>query len=333
MNSLPRFARRRRHRAAHAPRPAGARRDGRRSRGSRSTARTTTCEGGARAGGSTRHPPPTIPLTPARCGMSLGGADPLDRRHLEKARAPDRAASSRSLVSEHLCWSSVGGRRANDLLPLPYTGEALAHVAARVGELQDRLGREILVENVSTYVRLPHRRSPSGSSCGAVRRSGLPPAARREQRLRNAANHGFDPYSISGARRARRSPRSTSPASTRRDLLIDTHGAPSRPRCGRCTAAPSRASVQSHADRMGHRHSAARHTARRGGDGADHPGDARCPRCVSCSRSSPPRCWRAMACRRRSRRCPRKAPRSASRSIAAPCSPTIAMRWVPRIRW
>src|SRR5262249_44136480 len=56
------------------------------------------------------------------------------------------------LVSEHLCWSSVGGRHLNDLLPLPYTAEALDQVSAHVSELQDRLRREIAVENVSSYL-------------------------------------------------------------------------------------------------------------------------------------------------------------------------------------
>jgi uncharacterized protein (UPF0276 family) len=55
-------------------------------------------------------------------------------------------------VSEHLSWSATGGVHYNDLLPLPFTGEALALVAERVAALQDRLGRRILVENVSAYL-------------------------------------------------------------------------------------------------------------------------------------------------------------------------------------
>jgi uncharacterized protein (UPF0276 family) len=57
-----------------------------------------------------------------------------------------------ALVSEHVCWGSIGGVHLNDLLPLPYTGEALRHLAARVGELQDFLGRQVLLENVSSYL-------------------------------------------------------------------------------------------------------------------------------------------------------------------------------------
>jgi uncharacterized protein (UPF0276 family) len=84
-------------------------------------------------------------------GMSLGGTDPLDRRHLTDLR--DAIARYQpALVSEHLCWSSAGGRHSNDLLPLPYTREALRHVADRVHQAQDFLGRRLLIENVSAYL-------------------------------------------------------------------------------------------------------------------------------------------------------------------------------------
>jgi hypothetical protein len=56
-------------------------------------------------------------------------------------------------VSEHLSWSSAGGRFANDLLPLPYTEEALRHVGSRIAQVQDALGRQILLENVSSYLQ------------------------------------------------------------------------------------------------------------------------------------------------------------------------------------
>jgi uncharacterized protein len=57
-----------------------------------------------------------------------------------------------ALVSDHLCWTSVGGIHANDLLPLPYTEEALAHVVSRVQHVQEYLGRPILLENLSAYL-------------------------------------------------------------------------------------------------------------------------------------------------------------------------------------
>ena len=85
-------------------------------------------------------------------GLSLGSTDPLNAAHL---RELDRLVRDLDpvLVSEHLSWSSVSGRYVNDLLPLPYTEEALRHMAARVRGVQDALGRQILIENISSYLR------------------------------------------------------------------------------------------------------------------------------------------------------------------------------------
>ena len=92
------------------------------------------------------------PLSLHGVGASVGSTDPWDREHLRKlARAIARFEPQ--LVSEHLSFSSVGGTFANDLLPLPYTEEAVRHASDRIRELQDHLGRQILIENVSSYVR------------------------------------------------------------------------------------------------------------------------------------------------------------------------------------
>src|SRR5205814_10052002 len=71
-------------------------------------------------------------------GLSLGSADPLDETHLARLQALVRRFEP-AFVSEHLSWSSIASRHANDLLPLPFTDEALAHVVERIGEVQDRL--------------------------------------------------------------------------------------------------------------------------------------------------------------------------------------------------
>ena len=92
------------------------------------------------------------PLSLHGVGLSLGSTDPLDATHLSQLAALIRRTQP-ALVSEHLSWSSVGSVFLNDLLPLPYTEEALRHVAARIREVQDRLDRRILVENVSSYLR------------------------------------------------------------------------------------------------------------------------------------------------------------------------------------
>jgi uncharacterized protein len=83
--------------------------------------------------------------------LSLGSVDPLDERYLDALATLAREIEP-AMVSDHLCWGGHGGRFAHDLLPLPFTEEALAHVADRVLRVQDRLRRPILVENVSSYV-------------------------------------------------------------------------------------------------------------------------------------------------------------------------------------
>jgi uncharacterized protein len=92
------------------------------------------------------------PLSLHGVGLSLGSTDPLDSVHLKKLKALVERFEP-GLVSEHLSWSSVGGRHFNDLLPLPYTDESLAHVARRVLVVQEYLGRRLLVENPSTYAK------------------------------------------------------------------------------------------------------------------------------------------------------------------------------------
>jgi uncharacterized protein (UPF0276 family) len=87
--------------------------------------------------------------------LSLGSKDPLNERYLEELAALAGEVEP-AWVSDHLCWGSHGGRYAHDLLPLPFTEEALAHVAARVARVQERLGRRILIENVSSYVQFRH---------------------------------------------------------------------------------------------------------------------------------------------------------------------------------
>ncbi|MCH7867536.1 MAG: DUF692 domain-containing protein [Myxococcales bacterium] len=83
--------------------------------------------------------------------LSIGSSDPLDKRYLEAlAKLIHRVEPA--WVSDHLCWTGVGGHNAHDLLPLPYTEEALLHTVQRVIAVQDFLGRQIALENVSTYL-------------------------------------------------------------------------------------------------------------------------------------------------------------------------------------
>ena len=99
------------------------------------------------------------PISIHGVGLSLGSADGLDARHLERLRSLVARIQPR-LVSEHLSWSVAGGAYLNHLLPLPYTAESLAVLTANVDRAQSVLGRRILVENPSLYLRFRHSTIP-----------------------------------------------------------------------------------------------------------------------------------------------------------------------------
>jgi uncharacterized protein (UPF0276 family) len=84
--------------------------------------------------------------------MNIGSCDPLDLGYLASIKALAERVQP-AIISDHLCWTGFAGRRLHDLLPLPYTQEAIAHVSGRIRRIQDVLGRRLTIENVSTYVQ------------------------------------------------------------------------------------------------------------------------------------------------------------------------------------
>jgi len=95
-----------------------------------------------------------FPLALHGVSLSVGSSDPLNQTYLRELRdLCDRFQPA--IVSDHLCWGAVRGRYAHDLLPLPFTEEALETAVRHVGEVQEALGRQFLVENVSSYLELP----------------------------------------------------------------------------------------------------------------------------------------------------------------------------------
>ncbi len=159
-------------------------------------------------------------------GLSLGSTDPLDAEHLRKLkRLVDRFEPA--LVSEHLCWCGVDGRCLNDLLPLPYTEESLRHVVARVSEVQDYLGRPILVENVSSYLQFRESNIPEWDFVREVsQRAGCKILLDVNNIYVNAVNHGIDARQYLAA-----IPQGSvgeihlAGFEDTGDVLIDTHGA------------------------------------------------------------------------------------------------------------
>ena len=91
------------------------------------------------------------PLVMHGVSMSIGGSDPLDMTYLQQVKELARHIDAR-WISDHFCWTGLDGVNAHDLLPIPYTEEAVRHVVARVKQVQDFLGQRILLENASSYI-------------------------------------------------------------------------------------------------------------------------------------------------------------------------------------
>src|SRR6202043_3241265 len=92
-----------------------------------------------------------FPLVMHGVSLSIGSTDPIDFEYLRMVRALALRIEPH-WISDHLCWTGVDGRNLHDLLRLPYPEEALTSVVARVGQIQDVLGRRILLETVSSYL-------------------------------------------------------------------------------------------------------------------------------------------------------------------------------------
>ncbi|MGA7594953.1 MAG: DUF692 domain-containing protein [Gallionella sp.] len=169
-------------------------------------------------------------------GMGLASAVPLDKDHLSDLRCLCDAIEP-AAVSEHLCWNAVldnsGGKRVvvNDLLPFPYTQAALSIVASRVQQVQEKLGRRLLIENLSSYLSFTQSEMSEGEFLAElVRRTGCGILFDVENLYVNVRNLGVDAGAFIG----------TLPPdavgeyhlagfSTRDGCLVDTHDHPVHP--------------------------------------------------------------------------------------------------------
>jgi uncharacterized protein (UPF0276 family) len=159
-------------------------------------------------------------------GLGLGSADGVDEIHLARLERLVREIDP-VFVSEHLCWNAAGGRKWNDLLPLPYTDDALALVAERVARLQERLRRRVLVENLSTYVQFEHADMSEGEFVAALARStGCGVLLDVNNLYVNQVNHGTDARAVIDAVPAASVAEIHLAGHTRvEQCLVDTHGA------------------------------------------------------------------------------------------------------------
>jgi len=159
--------------------------------------------------------------------MNLGGTDPLDAAYLKRlADLIKRINPVR--ISDHLCWTRHGGHHLHDLLPLPYREDVIEHVAHRIGQVQDRLGRQILIENVSSYAECTDNEMPEWTFLTAVAETadcGL--LLDVNNIIVSAHNHGFDPqYYIDAIPLGRVQQIHLAGHSISGPLLIDTHDHP-----------------------------------------------------------------------------------------------------------
>src|SRR5215468_2304997 len=123
--------------------------------------------------------------------MSIGGPQPLDKAHLQRFKTlVDRYEPA--LVSEHLAWSTHGSTYFNDLLPLPYTAATLARVANHIDQVQEAVGRPLLLENPSTYLIFPESTmSETSFIAELVQRTGCGLLLDISNVFVSATNHGF----------------------------------------------------------------------------------------------------------------------------------------------
>ncbi len=133
------------------------------------------------------------PMVMHGVSLSIGSTDPLDRDYLKALRTLIHEVEP-AWVSDHLCWTGVNGVNSHDLLPLPYTEAAVAHVAERVRQVQDFLGRRILLENASTYVEFEESEMAEWDFLNQVaRRSDCLILFDLNNIYVSGRNHGYDP--------------------------------------------------------------------------------------------------------------------------------------------
>lgn len=159
--------------------------------------------------------------------LSIGSQDALDRDYLSALKNLADAIEP-AWMSDHLCWTGAHGRNLHDLLPLPYTEESVAHVSARVREVQDFLGRRILLENVSSYVEFKASTMPEWEFLAdIVERADCLILLDVNNIHVSSRNHGFDAREYLAGIPPRRVQQFHLAGHTfQNNLIIDTHDQP-----------------------------------------------------------------------------------------------------------
>lgn len=167
------------------------------------------------------------PMAMHGVALSIGSTDALDRTYLKKLKAlADRVQPL--WISDHFCWTGIGGQNAHDLLPLPYTEEAVRLLVRKITQVQNELGRRLVLENVSSYLGYAVSEMTEWDFIRAV-------ADEADCLLLldvnnvyvSSVNHGFDPvHYLAGLPAARVQQIHLAGHSTHDDHLVDTHDQP-----------------------------------------------------------------------------------------------------------
>lgn len=167
------------------------------------------------------------PMVMHGVSLSLGSSDPLDVAYLKQVKAL-AARIQPAWISDHLCWTGVNGLNMHDLLPLPYTQQAIDHVVAQISQVQEILGRQILVENVSSYLTYQQSEMTEWEFLAEIaNRADCFILFDVNNIYVSSVNHEFDPLDyLKGVPGKRIHQIHLAGHSNRGDCIIDTHDAP-----------------------------------------------------------------------------------------------------------
>jgi uncharacterized protein (UPF0276 family) len=166
------------------------------------------------------------PMVMHGVSLSIASQDALDTNYLREVRVLADQLEAR-WISDHLCWTGVDGTNLHDLLPVPFTSEALRYIAKRIGQTQDVLGRRVLIENVSSYLTYRESEMSEWEFLSALANEADCLLLLDVNNIYvSSVNHGFDPLAyLSGVPTERVQQFHLAVHSKVREHLIDTHDA------------------------------------------------------------------------------------------------------------
>jgi uncharacterized protein (UPF0276 family) len=159
--------------------------------------------------------------------LSIGSTDPIDYTYLKEVKELIHRIEP-VWISDHLCWTGVNGYNTHDLLPLPYTEQAIDHVVSKIKQVQDFLGQQILIENLSTYLTFKNSEMTEWEFLATIaNRADCYILLDINNIYVSAFNHGFDPIDyLAGIPVERICQHHLAGHSNQGDYIVDTHDAP-----------------------------------------------------------------------------------------------------------